>query len=167
MSETTVRTASASAKTSARKTTKEYGIVIGILAGFAADGTPLVAYEGKPAIAARTLVDIDEEHIGRSIALQFERGDQNCPLIMGLVKMPSVTRDSNDEAYPVSAHAVPMLAKVDDDEILLVAHRKITLQCGSASISLDANGNIEIRGKHVLSRASGQNRIKGSSVSLN
>jgi hypothetical protein len=32
---------------------------------------------------------------------------------------------------------------------------------------LDVDGNIEIRGKNILSRASSGNWIKGSSVSLN
>ncbi|MET3138560.1 hypothetical protein AAKU61_002930 [Undibacterium sp. GrIS 1.2] len=170
-SNTTSKKPTASGKVSAQKVEKEYGLVIGMLEGFADDSTPLVAFNNQPAIQARTLIDIGEEHIGKSVALQFERGELHSPLVMGIVKTGGADSgadlNSNQELPSVIIGGVPMQAKLDDDDIVLIAQRRITLQCGSASISLDAQGNIELRGKYIVSRASGQNRLKGSSVSLN
>lgn len=168
MNETTISKSTAkAADKAAMPEGKEYGIVIGTLVGFADGTTPLVAYNGHQAMAARTLVEVDEEHIGKSVALQFERGDLRSPLVTGIVKM-GISKQVDDEELPKAAiGALPVQAKLDDEEIVLVAQKRITLQCGRASISLDADGNVEIRGKYILSRASGQNRIKGSSISLN
>lgn len=171
MSNVTSNKPKASGKTGAQKVQKEYGLVIGMLEGFADDSTPLVAFNHQPAIPARTLIDIGEEHIGKSVALQFERGDLQSPLVMGIVRTGgadfAADLNSAQELPSIVIGGVPMQAKLDDNDIVLIAQKRITLQCGSASICLDAEGNIELRGKYIVSRASGQNRLKGSSVSLN
>jgi hypothetical protein len=41
------------------------------------------------------------------------------------------------------------------------------LRCGEASISLSRDGKVVIRGRHIVSHASGVNRIRGGSVELN
>ena len=52
-----------------------------------------------------------------------------------------------------------------DDQV--VADEEIVLSCGESSITLTRAGKILIRGKYVLSRSSGVNRIKGGSIQLN
>ncbi|UOD28010.1 hypothetical protein INH39_21330 [Massilia violaceinigra] len=143
------------------------GIVIGTLAGFDAEGAPLVHAGGRPAIAALTLVELGHEHIGARVALQFEGASLGSPVVMGIVRAPRATGDRTGGEAPPALAGTPLLVSADDEDLVLVAHRRITLVCGAASITLDAQGNIEIRGKHILSRAAGQNRIKGASVSLN
>lgn len=54
-----------------------------------------------------------------------------------------------------------------EDELLLAARRKITLQCGKASITLHANGKIVLRGEYILSQAEGTQRITGGQVEIN
>jgi hypothetical protein len=44
--------------------------------------------------------------------------------------------------------------------------RSLVIECGEARISLREDGRIEIRGTHVISRASGPNKIKGGSVHI-
>ncbi|MDB5847108.1 MAG: hypothetical protein JWP29_860, partial [Rhodoferax sp.] len=53
------------------------------------------------------------------------------------------------------------------DEIVLTAPRKITLQCGLASITLYANGKIVLRGEYIVSAANGVQRIVGGEIALN
>lgn len=145
-----------------RRASNAPGIVLGVLAGFDADGAPLVQAGTRDAVAALTVVDLGREHIGARVVLQFDGGDPAAPVVMGIVRAPRGDAGQNGGAAPL-----PLRAVADDEELVLLAHRRITLMCGAASITLDADGNIEIRGKHLLSRAAGQNRIKGGSVSLN
>lgn len=155
-------------RTSAPKDPKaplQFGIVTGTLTGFADDATPMVAIDGQPALAARTVVNVQTHHIGETVAVQFERGIPTLPVVMGIVK--TATPSGGSEAIALLTTAQPLSAILDEDDLVLTAKRRITLQCGRASITLDDKGNVEIRGTYVLSRSSGQNRIKGSSVSLN
>lgn len=143
------------------------GIVIGTLAGFDAEGAPLVQAGGRPVTAALTLVELRHDHLGARVALQFEGAGFALPVVMGIVRPPRAQEDRAGGEAPAALSGTPLQVSADDEDIVLVAHRRITLMCGAASITLDAQGNIEIRGKHILSRAAGQNRIKGASVSLN
>ena len=56
---------------------------------------------------------------------------------------------------------------VDGRDISVTAQDSITLKCGEASITLNRDGKVVIRGKHVVTQASGVNRIRGGSVQLN
>ena len=146
------------------------GVVIGYFVGYGEGNAPLVNFDGKPRkspVAAVCLVQLGSEHIGRQVALQFQQGDVSQPVILGLLHPSAVmARDEKPENVSQAWQAALGLVATDQ-EVLLTASRKLTLQCGAASISLDLDGNIEIRGENLLSRASRQNRIKGSSVSLN
>ena len=165
MTLTAERKAPAKPKASAPKETKEYGIVIGTLAGFNDAMMPLVAYGDNPATAAQTLADLREHDIGKRIALQFERGDVQRPIVMGVLKDPADIETAIAELP--SLGAMPMQAIADGKIIELVALEQLTMRCGKSSITLDKNGHVEIRGIQILTRATGQNRIKGSSISLN
>ena len=169
----TVRKTAARAKTVAPAKSKRPasapGLVIGTLTGFDQGASPLVAWDGQPACPARTLVHLQAHHVGESVALQFERSDMALPLILGVVQARASADlgEGRDDSQARLSTAHPIAATLDDEHLTLTAKRSITLQCGRASITLDAKGNVEIRGSYVLSRSSGQNRIKGSSVSLN
>ncbi|MDQ1829719.1 DUF6484 domain-containing protein [Massilia scottii] len=149
------------------KDARQYGVVIGALAGFCENGSPLVSLGDRPALTAMTLVDVGEQHIGMRVAVQFEGGDLGLPLVIGVVRDNSGVGSSAGASAARVTSECGLSATIDDDEIVLIARRRITLRCGAASVTLDSDGNVEIRGKHLLSRAAGQNRIKGSSVSLN
>lgn len=53
------------------------------------------------------------------------------------------------------------------DELVLTAAKQLTIRCGESSITLTAAGKIIIRGKYIVSRSSGVQRIKGGSVQIN
>ncbi|MDM5182211.1 DUF6484 domain-containing protein [Massilia sp. DJPM01] len=146
------------------------GLVIGTLTGFTSDMTPLVDFDGNPAHApaiARAFAPLAQSDIGSMVALQFERGDITQAVVMGLLHRSAVKSKDSAQAPTLASTPSPLRIIGDSDEVKLVANRKLTLQCGRASITLDVDGNVEIRGLDLLSRAAGQNAIKGSSVSIN
>jgi hypothetical protein len=56
----------------------------------------------------------------------------------------------------------------DGVEVLeITARQQLTIRCGESSITLTAGGKIILRGKYIVSRSSGVQRIKGGSVQIN
>jgi hypothetical protein len=62
---------------------------------------------------------------------------------------------------------VPAKEREAPDELLFTATKQITIRCGESSITLTAAGKIILRGKYIVSRSSGVQRIKGGSVQIN
>jgi hypothetical protein len=80
------------------------------------------------------------------------------------------TRESKVKSPERSTKRVgPLSVVVDDepDELLITAKKQLTLHCGASSITLTSAGKIIIRGKYIVSRSSGVQRIKGGSVQIN
>lgn len=138
------------------------GVVIGVLTGFNDEGAPLVVYPGNDQSAGRTArasATLGYEDVGREVALLFEAGDPDRPLIIGRIQHP-------EEMQGVTAPQA-ISADIDGERIEFRAKKEIVLRCGKASITLTRAGKILIRGAYVLSRSSGANRIKGGSVQIN
>jgi hypothetical protein len=132
------------------------GVVIGLVIGFDG-GQPLVVFMGNPnevAIPAKRLAELDNAAVGSEVALLFENGDPLRPLVVGRIVAP-LRRGPAIEV------------KRDEERVLITADKRIELRCGSASIILEKDGRISIRGVHVSSQASGANRMRGGSVHLN
>jgi hypothetical protein len=62
--------------------------------------------------------------------------------------------------------ASPHAAAVPDT-LVLEAKEQLTLRVGDGSITLRADGKIQIKGKDLVSHAQRLNRIKGGAVSIN
>ena len=122
----------------------------------------LVTYAGQheaTALSARATVDLHGAHIGRDVVLMFEHGDPARPIIVGCL------RQSGEPGFP----GLPGRVEVDADgeRLVVSANQGLVLRCGKASITLSRDGQIVVRGEHVVSHAVGVNRIKGGSVQLN
>ena len=111
---------------------------------------------GEP-LAAVSTIAIAKNDLGREAVLMFEDGDGRRPILLGLVQVPS-----SPPQLPQ-----PTELSMDGERITLTAESEVTLRCGQASITLTRAGKILIRGKYLLSRSSGVNRIKGGSVQIN
>ncbi|ALV07114.1 DUF6484 domain-containing protein [Roseateles depolymerans] len=136
------------------------GIVIGVLVGLVDGSTPLVSFPGNPtaeSVAARALATLQPSDVGRRVGLMFEEGDPLRPLVMGCIAAPQAGRT----AAPLTEVAL------DGHTVVLRAEQRLELRCGKASITLDKDGAIELRGVNLLSRAVGRNRILGGSIDLN
>ncbi len=154
------KTRTESSKTSDTKHFSSADVVIGVLMGIDNEGKALIAYPNSPSevgLQARSLVPLLSGDIGREVALLFENGDPEKPLIMGRIHS-KVELDK-----PVTAP----VAQIDGENITFNAKKEIVLKCGKASITLTRAGKVLIRGAYLLSRSSGCNRIKGGSVQLN
>ncbi|MBB1490604.1 hypothetical protein H5395_03450 [Paracoccus sp. MC1854] len=130
------------------------GVVIGMLLGLE-QGSPLVVFAGNlspEAIPARSLVRLEPEDIGAELALLFEDGDASRPLVIGRIVTP----------LPQGTIVVR-----DGEPLRITARERIELRCGKASIVMEADGHITIRGTYLVSHASAANRIRGGSINLN
>lgn len=133
------------------------GVVIGAFLGFGQESAPLVVFPGNPqetASPARSLCELSSDMIGCEVALLFEAGDPRKPLIVGRIVDPA--------RLATAAHVVR-----DGDHVRICAQSRLELRCGKATIIMDSDGRITIRGGHIISHASGAQRIRGGSINLN
>lgn len=150
-------------------------VVIGSLTSIDESGRPLVSYPGhgpdKPTVALTT-ISLKKNHIGRQLALLFAQGKTEQPVIIGLIQNPlddilssQAVAQTGDGVQHGGLEIEDL--HVDGERVVIKGKREIVLKCGDASITLTKSGKIMIRGKYLLSRASGVNRILGGSVQVN
>ncbi len=145
------------------------GIVIGRLVDVADSAQIRIDYPGNPLrqpLSATSAVAVTAQDVGREIALAFDRGDPERPIILGFIYQPQ--RPAEPEQSGVSADGGTSLeVRLDGERVTLSADKEIVLRCGKASLTLTRAGKVLIRGAYLLSRSSGVNRIKGGSVQIN
>lgn len=137
------------------------GVVIGILLGFSDNNKPLVAFPGNKSetgIAANTTSTLSLDDVGKKMALLFEGGEPERPIVIGRIQHPE------EIVQPKKTKAT---VDLDGERLEFNAKKEIVLRCGKASITLTKAGKIILRGAYLLSRSSGANRIKGGSVQIN
>ena len=165
-------------------------IVIGSIVDMDAQGRPLVDFNDNPSsfpLAALTTSAISKRHISRQVALLFNNGDLNKPVIMGLIHNPLDELLENFELTPVDQDETDLFSEsqheerkkaeikrlddnrvyVDGKQICIEGSEEVTFKCGKASITLTSSGKILIRGTYLLNRSTGVNRIMGGSVQVN
>lgn len=145
--------------------------LVGRLTVSGESGEIMVEFNGGSPKIARLLGGLNrkelgkKESLGREVLLVFEKGDPDRPIIVGLIGdflediifMETNEHDSHE----------PKEALVDGKRVTLEAKEEVVLKCGKGSITIRKDGKIVIRGTHLLSRSSGPQRIKGSSISIN
>ncbi len=92
-----------------------------------------------------------ELSIGQKVVLSFLDNDLTKPIILGVLNIAQLKEN----------------LFIDRKRVEICAEEEILLKCGGASLRIDASGQISIRGKKVLSRSDGVNRIKGGAVQIN
>lgn len=163
-------------------------MVLGELCGIDENGQPLVSFHlehRQGPLNAIATIPISAQHIGRQVGLLFAQNDLRTPVIVGLVHNAfhsildtlDIAQANDDEVVfetsprVVEAPIVPAAdigeVSVDGKKLVIEAQDEIVLRCGDSSISLHKNGKISIRGKYLLNRSSGVNRIMGGSVQVN
>ncbi|ESX14961.1 DUF6484 domain-containing protein [Mesorhizobium sp. C416B] len=132
------------------------GVVIGVFMGFGEEGVPLVVFAGNPeetAQPARSLSELSSDMVGKEVALLFQEGDPRKPLIVGRI------------VEPARRPGVEVIR--DGKRVRIRANDRLELRCGKASIVMDSDGQIVIRGTYLVSHSSGPNYIRGGSINLN
>jgi len=165
-------------------------IVIGKIIDFDAQGRVLVDFNEnqtlEPLIALTTL-SLSKRNIARKVALLFNNGDINQPVIMGLIHNPLDEVLDNFELTPATNQNADSLAGLDNNKqtsteikqkdnnevyvdgkrVCIEGAEEICFKCGKASITLTKSGKILIRGTYLLNRSTGVNRVMGGSVQIN
>jgi Domain of unknown function (DUF6484) len=144
------------------------GIAIGVLHSLADPGGAricLATLLGAATVHARSLVPLMAAHLGAQVAVGFEGGDTQRPIILGLMlaqppEAPLTLAKGNTATQPSEA-------VVDGQRVVLRAEHEIELRCGEAAIVLSADGHIQLRGTYITSHASATQRILGGSVNVN
>ena len=160
------------------------GLLIGKIIALSENGNPLIAFDeqtkGLP-VEALTTVAIDASSIGKDVAISFAQNQGGMPIVMGVIRRllddvitqqqpgqvvePSVNPEV-DLSSAIDSTNKPEII-VDGNKIELSAPEEITLRCGKASITLNKNGKILLKGEHVLNRMAGAFKVKSGSVHLN
>lgn len=160
-------------------------VIIGELVQISALGEPMVNFtlnrSGHPLISISTIA-VTRKQLGRKVVLMFQEGELSKPIIIGFVHSPlhemienfelTTTQNESEQTDEGVDHSPALdLAKtttvVDGKKVQIEAHEEIVLKCGEASITLTKAGKIMIRGKYLLNRSTGVNRILGGSVQVN
>jgi hypothetical protein len=154
-------------------------IIIGVITDINAEGKPMVDFNDNPSnqpLAALATVAVHRQHIHRQVALLFANGNPQSPVIMGLIHNPLDALLENHPAEntvsePADTTALATESEqevtVDGRRVIIEGKEEVVLKCGDSSITLTRAGKILIRGKYLLSRSSGVNRIMGGSVQVN
>ena len=141
---------------------------LGLVVGAIDSASCWVTFAENPSTQAQkagVLKHVGDVIPGHSVLLQFPSGDVTRPVVMGIV--PTLDANALISTTAPDALAAPVTLEINGETLTLSAQQRITLRCGKSSLVMNADGTIEIRGTELLSRASGQNAIRGASVSLN
>lgn len=121
------------------------------LVGFSEDGACLVAVSSASEPIACDLLQTTDHRL-----LQLVEGDE---VLVWIPPVPGQRGVVMGRVGPSVGHG--------PDEVLIEANKSLTLQCGEGSITLRGDGKVLIKGKELVSRAEGINRVKGGAVAIN
>lgn len=134
------------------------GVVSGEITGTDDAGRPLVRWTDAPPVPALGVWTPGaprwSECVGARVLVGFLSGDEQHPVVLGLLEPPPGFAAPVEERERARTHCIE-------------ATDELVLECGDAKISLRHDGRVEIRGTHVISRSSGPNKVKGGSVFIN
>ncbi len=140
----------------------ENGIAIGQISGFSSEGAPLVTIPALAltSIAAKTIAMITQADLGREVAVGFAQGNVEKPIIFGLMLHNSLHSSSSPSAESPDVH-------LEGENLVFRAESSLEFRCGEAALTLNADGQVHIRGTHITSHATATQRILGGAVSVN
>lgn len=142
--------------------------MVGRVIDLPADGYLQVKCEGGHVLRARmvsSLAGKKPEHLlGQEVVLLFENNDPQKPIAVASLQ---ATGDFASAMQAAAGFDEEIEASMDGEKVLIQAKEKLELRVGKASIVIDANGKITIRGASLLSRSTGPIRIKGGHVDIN
>jgi hypothetical protein len=97
--------------------------------------------------------------VGNRVLVLRPSSPQERGVVLGLIGAPVVAAPEPEPA-PEPESELP-------DELVIEAKQQLTLRVGDGSITLRADGRVQIKGKDLVSHAQRLNRIKGGAVSIN
>lgn len=144
-------------------------LVLGTIAKVGSNHGVWIDYPDNPyqsplaAICATSVVAAD---VGREVVLAFVQGDPAQPILMGLLRRHG-TRNQAEARAAVHAITPAISATTEASHVCVEAAEAMTLKCGQASLTLNKDGRVIVRGTNVATYAEGTLRLRGSVVELN
>lgn len=137
-----------------------------------AHGDAMLRLERTPqhgVVRALSTGRLDAGCIGRLAAVAFIGGDPARPLILGMLRPEAVEAAS---IATVPAGAALTNASLAGDaapaaRTVVEARESLVFRCGEASLTLQRDGRLVLRGKDIVSYATATHRIRGAIVELN
>lgn len=96
---------------------------------------------------------------GTEVVFVAADDDEQYGYILGALERPNTE--------PTSAADVTVVRDGEPAVISLRARQRLELSCGRASLIMNADGTVVLKGTTVVSRASGVNKIRGAAVRIN
>ncbi len=89
--------------------------------------------------------------------------------VLGAIDKPVVDSPDAESNNPVEIARTDKsgVTRVTGKRIFIDAGEELQIRCGDASILINHNGKIVVKGESITSRARGLNKIKGAAVSIN
>ena len=154
------------------RTAEAGSFCVGQIVRITEDGKALVDYPGNPIgpLVARSVLSASpkpasDQKEAVPVMLVFENGDPLLPIIVGILHDTLFPPSSKDELTVSTKRPHDII--LDGEKLIFDAKKEIVLRCGKGSITLTKDGTIVLKGAQLLSRASGANKIKGSTISIN
>jgi len=150
------------------------GHLVGEIASVDDEGRAFVTFPGCHGVPARARSVVGaplragqhpEDLVGAPVLLVFEEGDPGRPIILGILHDRVCPEAQRPELEIEMGKARDVV--VDGQRLVFDAQQEILLRCGKSSLVLRRDGKVLVRGAHLVSRATGTNKIKGGSISLN
>lgn len=164
-------------------TTPAGELILGTLTSIDDKGQPVVSFQldrDYSNVTALATTPITAQHIGRQVGLLFAQNSDKTPVVVGMIHNPlhsildniEIVDSAQDqtifEPKPITEEVLGNNdVVVDGSRVIIEGKDEVVLKCGEASITLNKSGKISIRGKYLLNRSSGVNRIMGGSVQVN
>ena len=131
-------------------------VCLGTLVGLDSDGNGVVdlSKDGGDQVVATPIQTLDLSHVGQRVVVAKT---ESAPIILGVL---------NNQIEPASTSS-PLQVELDGETLHLRADRQVTISVGDASITLNQDGKVTVKGAEVLIRARGANKIRGGNVQIN
>jgi hypothetical protein len=151
--------------------TEAAGACIGRVVSFEA-GQVCVEFEGnmRGPLVARVSAAIDDVALAEAarekqdVVLLFEGGSPTRPLLVGVLRSATPLVDASLAGPLPQGEKV---ARVDGRRVVIEGHEEVVLRCGKASLTLQRNGRVVLRGVNVISQAEEVQKIRGGKVQIN
>lgn len=138
--------------------------VVGKVVDISADGNPFVNYPGNLSgpVPARTILSINTAEEEKQLLdadvllLLWRNGESVTPIIVGILR-------ERFESRRLRSDAVGRVKR----RVIVEASEEILFECGESSLRMRKDGRVTTKGRNLVSRSSGANKIKGASIQLN
>jgi hypothetical protein len=134
-------------------------------------GLARVEVPGSPTpIEARVAVGLDEGALQaaardrQEAALLFADGEGERPILLALLRSATPNLDA---ALAVPLPAGARDARVDGRRVEIEGAEEVVLRCGRASLTLQRDGRVVLRGVNVVSQADQVHKVRGGKVQIN